>query len=117
MTDPYTNNLITVIENIKGKLKKNTAIPMQKSGGITEEKDMYILYEDDFLPEEGKFYIFNTYNQPDGSILINGPNSNLEIDVNKKSEIVSSKEYKKYKDAVKNEVKTNRERSKSKYEE
>ncbi|MFC0475564.1 cell surface protein [Robertmurraya beringensis] len=115
VTSPYTNYSITVVDNIKGRLKKNNSIPMQKSGGISEDSDIYILYEDDSLPEEGKYYIFNTYNQPDGSILISGPNSNIVLNVTDKSEIVSSKEYKKYKEAVKNEVKTDRKRFSSKY--
>ncbi|MEL3956782.1 hypothetical protein NST17_06180 [Caldifermentibacillus hisashii] len=39
-----TNYSITVIDNIKEKLKKNTAIPIQKLGGISENIDMYKLY-------------------------------------------------------------------------
>ncbi|MGE8203065.1 cell surface protein [Heyndrickxia sp. NPDC080065] len=117
VTSPYTNYSITVIDNIKGKLKKNTAIPMQKSGGISEDKNLYILYEDDLLPEGGKCYIFNTYNQPDGSILISRPNSNIELDITSKNKIVSSKEYKNYKKAVKNQVKSDRQRFISKYSE
>lgn len=119
VSSPYTNYSITVIDNIKGKLKKNQNIPIQKSGGQSEEdKNLYLLYEGDFLPEEGKYYIFTSYNQPDGSILISGPNSNVEINAESKSEIVSAKEYKDYKKAVQNEEKTNnRQRFESKYEE
>lgn len=118
VSSPYTNYSITVVDNIKGKLKKNNAIPMQKSGGQSEEdKNLYLLYEDDFLPEEGKYYIFNAYTQPDGSSLISGPNSNIELDANSKSEIVSSETYKEYKKAVQNEVKSDRQRFDSKYSE
>ncbi|MNH38937.1 hypothetical protein D3C79_1000410 [compost metagenome] len=69
------------------------------------------------MPVEGRYYIFNTYNQPDGSILISGPNSNIELNINSKSEILSSEEYKKYVEAVKNEVKSDRKRFESDYTE
>ncbi len=115
VSSPYTNYSITVIDNIKGKLKKN--ISVQKSGGISQDQDVYLLYEGDSLPVEGRYYIFNTYNQPDGSILISGPNSNIELNINSKSEILSSEEYKKYVEAVKNEVKSDRKRFESDYTE
>ena len=127
VSSPYTNYSITVIDNIKGNLKKNEPIPIQKSGGISEDQDVYFLYEGDSLPVEGKYYIFNTYNQPDGSILVSGPNSNIELDklvsgpkpltTNSKSEIVNSGEYEKYAEAVENEVKSDRQRFESNYTE
>lgn len=117
VSKPYTNYSVTVVDNIKGKLKKNNAIPMQKAGGISEEEDLYLLFEDDFLPEEGKYYIFSTFTQPDGSLLISGPNSNIALNAENKSEIVSSDNYKKYSKAVENEIKSNRERFKSNYSE
>lgn len=119
VSSPYTNYSITVINNMKGKLKKDEIIPMQKSGGQSkEDENVYVLYEDDFLPEEEKYYIFTSYNQPDGSILISGPHSNVEINAESKSEIVSATEYKDYEKAVQHEEKpTNRQRFESKYEE
>lgn len=128
VSSPYTNYSITVIDNIKGDLKKNEPIPIQKSGGISEDQDVYFLYEGDSLPVEGKYYIFNTYSQPDGSILVSGPNSNIELNVDPvsrlksmntdtKSEIISSEEYKKYAEAVENEVESDRERFESNYTE
>lgn len=129
VSSPYTNYSVTVIDNIKGTLKKNEPIPIQKSGGISEDQDLYLLYEDDSLPVEGKYYIFNTYNQEDGSILVSGPNSNIEVNVEdlasgpksltagSKSEIVNSEEYKEYVKAVKNEIKSDRQRFESNYTE
>jgi len=117
VSSPYTNYSITVIDNIKGKLKKNQPISVQKSGGISQDQDVYLLYEGDSLPVDGRYYIFNTYNQPDGSILISGPNSNIELNADSMSEIVSSEEYKKYVKAVKNEVKSDRKRFESDYTE
>ncbi|MEC1178260.1 cell surface protein [Metasolibacillus meyeri] len=108
---PYTNYSITVIDNIKGALKADTTIPVQKSGGLSEDQDMYILYENDMLPVEGKYYIFNTYNQPDGSILISGVNSNIELNsLTRNNDFSNTKEFKEYKTAVKNQVMSDRER-------
>ena len=36
--------------------------------------------DDDCLPEEGKEYIFLAYAQPDGALLVSGPNSNVMVD-------------------------------------
>lgn len=116
VSTPYTNYSITVIDNIKGNLKKNNEIMIQKHGGLNKEKTEYFVFENDELLSVDKYYIISAYAQPDGSLLIAGPNSNLKLDYANKSDIMSSSEYKKYKDAVKNEVKTNRKRFKSIYE-
>jgi len=116
VSTPYTNYSITVIDNIKGNLKKNNEIMIQKYGGLNKEKTEYFVFENDELLSIDKYYIISAYAQPDGSLLIAGPNSNLKLDYANKSDIMSSSEYKKYKDAVKNEVKTNRKRFKSIYE-
>lgn len=108
LSSPHTNYSITLIDNLKGKLKKNQPIPLQKSGGISEDGSMQVIFENDILPEEGKYYIFSTLNQPDGSILAAGANTTIPLDVNAKSDIVSSKEYKDFKKAIKNQVKLER---------
>lgn len=117
ISEPYTNYKITVIDNIKGKLKKNEIIDITKDGGISKEQDSIIIYENDTLPEVGKYYILTAYAQEDGRLLIAGPNSNILLDAQNKSEIVSSKEYKNYKKYYDNEKKISRERFKSKYSE
>jgi len=117
VSDPYTKYSITVIDNLKGKLKKNTDFEILKNGGITEDKKSVVLYEDDNLLEIGKYHILAGYAQPDGSLLVSGPNSSILLPASNKEEVVSSHEYKKYKKAVENEVKTERKRFKSSHEE
>jgi len=116
VSDPYTKYSITVIDNIKGNLKKNSEINVLKAGGINEDKKSITLYNDDELLQVGKYHIMSAYAQRDGSILVSGPNSSTILSETSKSEIVSSKKYKEYKKAFKNEVKTNRKRFKSFYE-
>ncbi|MFZ3102442.1 MAG: hypothetical protein WA131_01735 [Desulfitobacteriaceae bacterium] len=112
---PYTNYSITVIDNIKGKLKKDVSIPIQQNGGVSKDGSEYILHENDKLLEVNKYYILTAYTQPDGSLLISGPNSSTLLDEKSKSEIMSSQTYKDYNDAYRNEIKMDRERFTSKY--
>ncbi|WP_081327507.1 MULTISPECIES: hypothetical protein [Paenibacillus] len=130
LKSPYTNYSIKVLDNIKGNLKKDVSIPLQKSGGLSEDKSTYLLYEDDFLPQKGKAYVFTAATQPDGSLLVSGPNSNIEVktdffsknSIQKLSEesianeLTKTDEYKKYQDAYKNEIDKDRKRFTSKYE-
>ncbi|MCG8539768.1 MAG: hypothetical protein MJA82_07480 [Clostridia bacterium] len=115
--DPYTEYSVTVIDNIKGNLKKDVPIPMQKTGGLSKDESMYLLYENDELPEVGEHYILVAHAQPDGSLLISGPNSSIVLDIQSQGESVVSQGYQDYKEAYKNEIKTDRERFTSKYEE
>ncbi|MDR0488886.1 MAG: hypothetical protein LBG99_05740 [Propionibacteriaceae bacterium] len=110
---PYTEYTIEVVDNIKGKLKKNKPITMLKDGGVSMDLDAVFLYEADELPEPGRYYIFIGFAQSDGALLISGPGSNLLLTAKNKQEIVSSDEYKAYKKAVQNEVKFDRERYKA----
>lgn len=114
---PYTNYKISVIDNIKGKLKKNMIIDIVKEGGVSKEKNFVIVYENDILPEVGKYYILNAYTQEDGTLLISGPNSNILLNSQNKNDIVSSTEYKNYKKYYDNEKKITRDRFKSIYSE
>jgi hypothetical protein len=115
---PYTNYTIEVIDNIKGKLRKNSPFEILKQGGVTQDNKAIYVFENDTLPEEGKYYIFLGYAQKDGSILISGPNSNTLLNASDKQDIVSSAVYKAYKDAFQNQItKVQRERYTSKFEE
>ncbi|WP_354471874.1 cell surface protein [Lysinibacillus parviboronicapiens] len=118
ISTPHTNYSIRVIDNLKGELKKDQPIPLQKAGGISEDGSTQVIFENDILPEEGKYYIFSTLNQPDGSILAGGTNTTIPLNVNikrnivssedplnAKSDIVNSKEYKDFEKAIKNQVK------------
>lgn len=115
VSTPYTEYSITVIDNIKGKLKKSNKIEIQKMGGLTKDGNSYVLGEDDKLPTVGSYQIISAYAQTDGSLLIgSGPNSCVLLEYDNKNDILSSEEYKKYENAFKNEVNmTNRKRFKS----
>lgn len=115
--DVFTNYQVTVIDNIKGNLKKNTPIEIAKEGGISKDKTCIELYDGDTLPKEGKYYILVGIAQPDGTLLISGPNSNILLNAQNKSDIVSDKGYKDYKKFYKYEKKYDIEHFSSKYEE
>ncbi|NDI34941.1 hypothetical protein [Chengkuizengella sediminis] len=116
VSDPYTKYSIMVVDNIKGKLKGNKKFDILKAGGISQDQESIVLYEDDELLQVGKYYIIAAYAQPDGSLLVSGPNSSSVLTETSKSKIVSSKEYKEYKEAFKNEFKSDRKRFKSSQE-
>lgn len=113
ISDPYTEYSIVIIDNIKGSLKKNEEFKILKHGGISNDNNSIVLYEDDSLLETNKCYIISAYAQPDGSLLISGPNSSLILEETSLSEIISSEKYKEYKNALKNEVITDRKRYKA----
>ncbi|MDR2945073.1 MAG: hypothetical protein LBU81_08385 [Methanosarcinales archaeon] len=101
---PHTNYYVTVLENIKGKLITGESIPIEKAGGISQYNGKLVLHENDSLPEVGKVYIFLAYAQPDGTLQISGPNSNIEItsiDLLKKNSTGSVKDSFEYSEAVK----------------
>lgn len=77
--NPYTNYTIQVSSNIKGNLQTDEPINILKQGGISQDGTEVYLFEDDSLPEAGQTYIFLAYAQPDGSLLISGPNSNIPV--------------------------------------
>ncbi|MFS1511055.1 hypothetical protein VQL36_01265 [Chengkuizengella sp. SCS-71B] len=116
VSDPYTKYSIKVVDNIKGKLKGDKQFDILKAGGISQDQESIVLYEEDELLQAGKYYIISAYAQPDGSLLVSGPNSSSVLNETSKSKIFSSKEYKEYKEAFKNEFKSDRKRFKSKHE-
>lgn len=114
---PMTTYSITVIDNLKGKIKKNTPIKFSKIGGISSSSNMLTLLEGDTMLEEGKYYILVAAGSHDGSIIQAAATAAIKLDVTSKEEIVSSQAYKDYKKYIKEEVKYQRTRYKSKYEE
>ncbi len=115
---PYTTYTIEVVDNIKGKLKKNIPFDILKQGGITLNGQAIQMFEQDVLPEVGEYYVFLGYAQSDGSLLISGPNSNVRIKGADEQEIVSSDVYRTYQEAVENQIVTvKRERFTSDFEE
>ena len=118
VSGPYTNYTVNVTKNIKGNLVTDTAIPIQKSGGLSEDGSQYFVYEGDELPVVGNEYIFFAYAQPDGSLLISGPVSNMSVSDNT-SDIApfsDSTEYSDNVDAYNNQVDSGRTRFTSSYE-
>ena len=114
---PYTVYSITVIDNLKGNLKKNEPIEFFKHGGVNYDGESISLLEGDQLLEAGKYYILIAAAETDGRLGQGMPHSAIELNVSSKQEIVSDKEYKNFKKFVKNEVKFERERFTSVYEE
>jgi hypothetical protein len=114
---PHTQYKITVIDNLKGNLKKNESIILEQSGGVAMNGKYIELMEGDKLLEEGGYYIILAAGGDDGRLQMTGPTSSIKLDYTMKNELKSSKEYKNYKKFVKNEIKFERDRSKSKYEE
>lgn len=118
-TIPYTNYTVNVTENIKGNLITSKAIPIQKSGGLSKDGTEYIIYEDDELPVVGNSYIFFAYAQPDGTLLISGPVSNMNLNSNPRGRSVSSEQSNEYAEVVEacnNQIDSGRERFKASYE-
>lgn len=118
VSGPYTNYTVNVTKNIKGNLVTDTAIPIQKSGGLSEDGSQYFVYEGDELPVVGNEYIFFAYAQPDGSLLISGPVSNMSVSDNTSDIAPSSDstEYSDIVDAYNNQVDSGRTRFTSSYE-
>ncbi|WNY27647.1 hypothetical protein [Methanolapillus ohkumae] len=117
--EPFTNYSITVLENMKGNLIQYQSIPILKEGGISQNKRYYSVLEDDFLPEVGKVYIFYAYAQPDGSLLVTGPGSNIEIKSTMNTDLDSIQNTTEYQDtlnAYKNQKISTRERFVSDYD-
>lgn len=107
---PYTVYSITVIDNIKGKLKKNVEIEFFKHGGVNYDGKSISLLDGDKLLECGKYYILVAAAESDGRLGQGIPNAAIELDAEDKHDIVSNAEYKKFKKYVKNEVKFERKR-------
>lgn len=76
-------------------------------GGVSKDQKAIYLFEEDLLPEENRSYIFLALCQPDGSLLISGPNSNVPIDNAETYSIDSNYDnylYEIYADAYANEI-------------
>lgn len=106
VSSPYTNYEVKVIKNIKGDLPLDENITITKAGGVAENGDL-ILYENDSLLETGKFYSITASAQPDGSLLVSGPNSSQIFESISES---SSDKYEKFEEIYENEVDFDRER-------
>ncbi len=73
---PYTRYDVKVINNIKGELVLDKTIQVNKEGGISKDSSCYILMEDDVLPVENEYYVFNVRERvEDGSYTASGINT------------------------------------------
>lgn len=111
---PLTQYSIRVLENIKGQLNSTEEISLIKEGGINENHSAFAVYEDDFLPQLGKTYIFCLYGQSSGAIRACGQNYTLRIE--NSSDYKNEKNYLDILDAYKNEIVSERTRYHSRYE-
>jgi hypothetical protein len=102
---PYTRYNVKVVNNIKGELPVDTTVQVNKEGGISENTSCYILLENDFLPDEGEYYIFNVRERnEDSSYTASGVNTTVLINDTDINELENSEIYQKYVDAYKNQV-------------
>lgn len=102
---PITECKVKVIKNIKGTLKEGISFPFYKGGGVSEDYKYIVLYENDFIPEIGKYYIFTGYAYEDGAVIGGGPNGTVELENGITADNVeSSKLYKEYVDAFHNQI-------------
>lgn len=108
---PYTNYSITIIKNIKGTLKQDEPISVQKHGGLSKDKSVILLAPDDELPKKEILYIFTGLAQTDGSLLIYGSNSNIALESNINKENLDVSEIVKiYENAFANQIDYERQR-------
>ena len=114
---PYTVYSITVIENLKGNIKKNTPINIEKFGGINIGNDSISLPQGDTLLEKGAYYIIIAGVNQDGELVLSAPTNSIKLNVESENEINSSEEYKDYIKYCEEETDIERQRFKSIYEE
>ncbi|WP_066497306.1 hypothetical protein [Abyssisolibacter fermentans] len=114
---PFSEYSITVIDNIKGKLKKNQSIELSVLGGITYDQKSTVTYEGLALPEVGKYYIIVANGDPNLGLVAVNSNTVIELPYDNKSDIISSKEYKDYMKYYKDEVKIERKRFGTEFDE
>lgn len=119
---PVTEYSVRVEENIKGELITNEDITVFKDGGISDISGNLILFEGDEMPQVGSRYVFYAYAQPDSTLLLSGPVSNVLIDspnaktANMNTDYSDNDEYLNALDAYKNEIIDDNERLTCKYD-
>lgn len=115
---PYTYYSVTVIDNLKGELKKNEPIELCKKGGVSYDGKSISLIEGDSFLEAGKYYIIFASAEKDGRLGQGGmPNTAVELDISDADELESCDKFIEYKSIVQNEIPYDRERFHSVYEE
>lgn len=111
---PLTEYTVQVVENIKGHLDTTKEISIIKEGGLNEKNNKFIIYENDILPQVGKYYIFCIYAQGTGTNRVCGENCTLAIENG--DNYSGEQKYIDICDAYANEIISTRERHKSQNE-
>ena len=114
---PYTVYSITVIENLKGNINKNTPVEIERFGGVNIDNDSISLPRGDVLLEAGAYYIFIASSDHDGNLGQAAPSAAIKLDIESENEIIPSEEYKDYIKYCEEEIVFGRQRFKSRYEE
>lgn len=103
--EPMTECVVEVIKNIKGNLTEGTTFSFYKGGGVVDSREYIELYENDLMPEVGKYYVFSGYAHEDGTVTGGGVNGTIELEEGITADnLAQSENYKKYVDAVANEI-------------
>ena len=111
---PLTEYAVQVVENIKGKLDTTKEISIVKEGGLNEEKNKFVIYENDLLPQVGQYYIFCIYAQSTGINRVCGESCTLTIA--NRDNYLEDKNYVDICDAYAEEIVSTRERYRSQNE-
>lgn len=102
---PKTECVVKIIKNIKGELQEGVSLSFYKGGGISEDRKYIELYDNDLMPQVGKYYIFTGYAHEDGTVTGGGPNGTVALEDGITAEnLESSKLYQEYVDAYKNQI-------------
>lgn len=102
---PFTECQVKIVACIKGELKEGSDFSFYKVGGITQIRSCVLLYEDDIMPEKGKYYIFTGLAHADGTMTGGGANGTIELEAGiNESNLEKSKIYKTYLDAYESQI-------------
>jgi hypothetical protein len=77
---PKTYYSVNVLDNLKGELPLNEPVMIGKDGGLTKKRDIYVIFENDIMPEENGIYIFIALVGSKGELSISGRNSTILIE-------------------------------------
>ncbi len=102
---PFTECQVKVVTCIKGNLAIGSNFSFYKTGGVTESRGYISLYENDLLPEKGKYYIFTGGAHADGTMTGGGSNGTIELEAGiNESNLEQSEIYQTYLDAYENQI-------------
>lgn len=108
VTDSVLGNtecVVKVIKSIKGNIVPDTVFSFYKVGGVSEDGKCIDLFENDVIPEAGKYYIFTGFAHEDGTVTGGGENGTIEIEEGiDGNNLVESEIYQKYVDAYRNQI-------------